>query len=402
MRRVAVVVAEVAGAGLRFLRAGLALPDVRLGLVTREPLDRCPPDVRRALAGHWQVECVLDAEQLRTAGRGIAGQLGGLDRFFAVQEHVQFPAALARAELGVPGMAPDTVARFRDKARMKEALRAARVPCARGTLARGADEARAFVRDCGFPVVAKPPSGAGAADTHRIADAAAFETHLPRFEYPVLLEEFLTGDEFAFDSVWLDGKMLWHSTSAYLPSCLEVKQNPWMQWTVLLPRHIDGPEYDPIRAAGAAALRALGMQSGMSHMEWFWRPGGGVAIGEAGARPPGAQFTTLLGLAHDTDFYAAWMRLMIHGEFAPPQRRFAAGAAYLRAPGQGRIRGVRGVTEIGRKYGRMIAEIRLPEPGTHACDGYEGQGFILLRHEETEAVAVALQEIVSTVRVDLA
>jgi len=402
MRRVAVVVAEVAGAGLRFLRAGLALPDVRLGLITREPLDRCPPDVRRALAGHWQVGSVLDAGELLAAGKGIAGQLQGLDRFFAVQEHVQLPAALARAELGLPGMAPETVARFRDKARMKEALRAANVPCARGMLARGPGEARAFAHECGFPIVAKPPSGAGAADTHRIADASAFEAHVQRCEYPVLLEEFLTGDEFAFDSVWLDGSMLWHSTSAYLPSCLQVKENPWIQWTVLLPRRIDGPEYDPIRAAGASALRALGMLSGMSHMEWFSRPAGGVAIGEAGARPPGAQFTTLLGLAHETDFYSSWMRLMIHGEFTPPQRRWAAGAAYLRAPGQGRIRGVRGVTEVGHRYGRMIAEIRLPEPGTHAGDGYEGQGFILLRHAETEAVAEALKDIVSTIRVELA
>ncbi len=402
MRRVAVVVAEVAGAGLRFLRAGLALPQTRIGLVTCDPLDRCPPDVRRALAAYGQVRNVLDSTELRAAGRGLATQLGGLDRYFAVQEHVQLPVALARAELGVPGMAPDAVQRFRDKARMKEALRAARVPCARGRLVQGPGEARAFAAECGFPIIAKPPSGAGAADTHRLADGAALEALLQRCEYPLLLEEFLTGDEFAFDSVWLDGTMLWHSVSAYLPSCLVVKENPWIQWTVLLPRTIDGPEYDPIRAAGAAALRALGMGSGMSHLEWFRRPDGGVAIGEAGARPPGAQFTTLLGLAHEIDFYAAWMRLMIHGEFHAPQRRYAAGAAYLRAPGRGRIRGVRGVSEIGHRHGRMIAEIRLPEAGSEAGDGYEGQGFILLRHAETEAVAHALADIVSTIRVDLA
>ena len=33
--------------------------------------------------------------------------------------------------------------------------------------------------------------------------------------------------------------------------------------------------------------------------------GGGIAISEAGARPPGAQFTTLISYAHDCDFYSA-------------------------------------------------------------------------------------------------
>ena len=31
-----------------------------------------------------------------------------------------------------------------------------------------------------------------------------------------------------------------------------------------------------------------------------------VAIGEVGARPPGAQITTLVSRAHDIDFVRAW------------------------------------------------------------------------------------------------
>jgi hypothetical protein len=42
--------------------------------------------------------------------------------------------------------------------------------------------------------------------------------------------------------------------------------------------------------------------------------------------------------AHDFDCPAAWARLMIFGEFEPPQRKYAAGAAYLRGQGQGRVK----------------------------------------------------------------
>jgi len=404
--RVGLVTLFVSGAGLRFLRAALALPGTRVALVSDEPLSRCPPDVQQALAGHWEVEDLLDAGALAAAARGIAAQLGGLDRFFAVQEHAQLPVAEARAVVGVPGMDPDTVRNFRDKARMKSVLQAAGVPCARHRLAPDAAAARAFAAEIGFPLVAKPPAGAGAAGTHSLADAGQLEELLahapPRPQDPLLLEEFVRGEEHSFDCVWTDGQPRWHSVSVYRPSCLDVLKNDWIQWTVLLPRRIDGPEHDPIRAAGEAALRALGFTTGLSHMEWFRRPDGSVAISEAGARPPGAQFTTLMGLAHDADFYRAWTRLMVQGEFDPPARRYAAGGAYLRAQGQGRVRGVTGRDEVERRFGPLIAEASWPEPGVDTEEGYEGQGFVLLRHPDTEAVASALDEIVRLVRVELA
>jgi hypothetical protein len=38
-----------------------------------------------------------------------------------------------------------------------------------------------------------------------------------------------------------------------MPSPLEVMENPWIQWCVLLPRHIDSPEYASIRDVGFRA-----------------------------------------------------------------------------------------------------------------------------------------------------
>ena len=79
--------------------------------------------------------------------------------------------------------------------------------------------------------------------------------------------------------------------------------NDWSTRCVLLPRDISGPEYDGIRRAGPAALAALGMGTGLAHSEWFRRSDGSVAISEVGARPPGAQFTSLMSWAHDLDMW---------------------------------------------------------------------------------------------------
>ena len=114
-------------------------------------------------------------------------------------------------------------------------------------------------------------------------------------------------------------------------------RNPWIQWTVLLPRELDDPRYAAIRDVGPAAVRALGVRDGLTHMEWFRRPDGTVAVSEVGARPPGAQLSSMLGYVHDVDFYRTWCELVLLDRFDPPERKYASGCVYLRGQGpQGR------------------------------------------------------------------
>ncbi len=144
-------------------------------------------------------------------------------------------------------------------------------------------------------------------------------------------------------------------------------ENPWIQWCVVLPREIDGDEFAPIRDLGARAVQALGLRTGLSHLEWFLRTDGSVAISEVGARPPGAQIASLMSWAYDTDMYAAWARLVTLGEFDPPQRRYAVGAAYLRAQGAGRtITSVTGIDRVSAATHALVVESRLPRSRSDA------------------------------------
>ena len=81
-----------------------------------------------------------------------------------------------------------------------------------------------------------------------------------------------------------------------------------------------------------------------------------------GARPPGAQIVTLNSYAHDTDMYAAWARLVVHGEFDPPPRRYAVGAAYVRGQGSGRVRRIAGLDDAQRRFGSIVVEAMLQVP----------------------------------------
>jgi hypothetical protein len=389
----------------RFAAAAAGLPDVRCAVVTHEPKERLPEHLRRDLVAHWQVDDAFDPRQLTEAVRGLAGQLGKVDRILAALEQLQVPLAQVREHLGIPGMDVETAHNFRDKARMKEVMRAAGVPCARHRLATSTEEVRDFLDEVGFPIVVKPPAGAGAKGTFRVDGSDVLDawlaTDAPIPQRPSLLEEFLSGEEHSYDTVSVGGEVRFRSISRYLPTPLEVLRNPWMQWVVLLPRDVSGPEWSAIDAAGPAALRALGLQTGLAHMEWFRRPDGSVAVSEVAARPPGAQITTLLSYAHDLDFYGAWARLMILDDFDPPERRWAVGAAYLRAQGGGeRIAGLHGVEDLQRELGHLVVEAHLPSPGRSRSDTYEGEGYVIVRDADTAVVEQALARIVRGLRVE--
>src|SRR5436190_20599750 len=319
-------------ATMRFAEAAARLPGVELALITCEPAERVPEPLRGSLAAHWRIDDPLDTGQIARAVAAVSEHVGPVQRLIGVFEHLQVPLAQAREHLGIPGMDAATARNFRDKAQMKTVLRAAGVPCARHRLADSAAAAAGFAAEAGFPLVVKPPAGSGAKSTFRLDDPDDLKAWLdmapPAPDRPALIEEFPTGEEGSYDSVMTGGQIVWDSVSDYLPTPLEVLRNPWMQWMVLLPRHIGGPEYDGIRTAAPAALRALGLRSGLTHMEWFRRPDGTVAVSEVGARPPGAQITSMLCYAHDFDLYSAWARLMTDGTFDPAERRWSAGTAY--------------------------------------------------------------------------
>ncbi|MEO7967045.1 MAG: hypothetical protein ABIT38_24360, partial [Gemmatimonadaceae bacterium] len=244
-----------------------------------------------------------------------------------------------------------------------------------------------------------------AISTYRVDNVAQLRQALtmnpPSAAQPVLLEEFVQGEEHSFETMSIQGKHVWHSLTHYYPTPLTVLSNPWIQWSIVLPREVDAPQYDDIHVAASRSLNVLGMQTGITHMEWFRRSDGTVAISEVAARPPGAQITQMMSYAHDFDVVREWGRAMVFGEFSAPQRKYATGTAFLRGQGEGRIVAVHGVDEVNDTLRDLIVASKNPPIGATPSSSYEGDGWIIVRHPETSAVEGAIQKIVSTIRVEL-
>ncbi|MBI5878592.1 MAG: ATP-grasp domain-containing protein [Chloroflexi bacterium] len=382
------------------------MPGVRLGVISQEAQEKLPQYVRSRLTGHWRVDDAQNAGQLVTAAEALARQIGApIHRLFGGNEQIQMPMAEARERLGVAGMSSDTVRNFRDKAQMKEVLRSVGLPCARHSLLTSEAAAWAFAGETGYPLVVKPPAGAASQATYKVENATqlrdALDKAAPSPANEVLIEEFIVGEEHSFDTFSLHGKPVFHSLTHYLPQPLDVIRNPWIQWCVLLPHEIESPRYDDIREIGWRALEALGMDTGVSHLEWFRRRDGSIAISEVAARPPGAQIMTLISRANEFDALGAWVKLIAKDTFEVPTRRYAVGAAYLRSQGEGRVKAIHGLETAMQEVGHLVTDAKLPAIGQEKSKTYEGEGFIIVRHPETLVVQQALTTLINAVRIEM-
>ncbi len=391
---------------VRFIEALVSLHDIRLIIISQESITLLPSWQQSRISVAKEVNDVFDKWTIIKVLTEIQKTTGPIHRILGASEQLQVPMAEARQALGVEGMNIDTAMNFRDKSRMKVLFNENKIPCARHALVHDLEGAIRFTKTCPYPVVAKPVAGAGAQATFRVTNDeemhSAFSSLGHASAEGVIIEEFIQGEEFSLDTISLHGKIISQTINQYYPTPLEAMTNPWIQWRVILRKEHSNRAFDDIRKAGKKALETLGMKTGLSHMEWFRRPDGSIAISEVAARPPGAQFTTLISRACDLDAVRAWAKLMVYDQATASEISYCSGAAYLRGQGEGCVSEVEGLSAIRTKYADIITDIRIPKNGQEKSTSYEGEGFIIIRHPEAAVVENALKDIVETVRVIMA
>lgn len=408
MRHVAFIAPRFLENTNRYVRAFAELAGIQLSLISMDPEEAIPAAHRNRVAGHYRVADCMHASQLEEALRAITASLGPVDRLVGVLEQLQLPMAEARDALGIEGLTIAIARNFRDKDRMKDVLRAHGVPVANSVLAHSLGELNWFVGEVGFPVIVKPQAGLGTRGTHRIdsaADLAALAPPTPA--HPLQVEEFVRAREHTCETVTVRGEPVWRSGTRYFPTPLEVLETPWIQYAVLLPREDDDPTWTQFHPINAAALAALfgdaaktAAGTALTHMEWFLRDDGRYLVNEVGARPPGVHIVPLMGLAHETDMFADWARLMALDEFTPKRRRYAAGSCFFRGQGAGeRIAAVAGIERAIEACGDTLVEMRTPKVGQPRAEGYEGEGYAIVKSATTDGAKAALKALIENVQV---
>lgn len=395
----------------RYVAAFAKLDGLRLSVVSEDPESSIPESLKPYVAGHFKVQNCLDGSQLAHAVGKIARGIGRVDRLTGALEQLQLPMAEARDALDIEGMRVATARAFRDKDRMKEVLRAHGVPVAASELVTSVEELRTFVKRVGFPIIVKPQAGLGSRGTYRVTSQADLDSLLgsglvPTREQPLQAEEFVRAREHTCETVTIEGRPVWRSGTRYFPTPLEVLETSWMQYCVLLPREADDPTWTAFHPINQAALDALfgdhakTAGTALTHMEWFLKDDGSMLVSEVGARPPGVQIMPMNSLAHETNMIEKWAELIAFDRFTPVARKWACGAAFFRGQGGGqRITQVTGVDKALATVGDALVEARLPKVGQPRAEGYEGEGWAIVKSATTEGAKKALLALIENVQV---
>ncbi len=377
-------------AEMAYFTRALAASGARVIGLGDQPPSELPPAARDALA-HYEHVSLADEGAVFSALHGLAQHVR-FDQVECLWEPYMILAARIRATFGLPGMTVEQTVPFRDKERMKQVLDAAggRTPRhASTTTVAGVWEA---AEQIGYPIIVKPIAGAGSADTYRVDSSAELTEVLPLLRHvsEVSVEEFVDGEEFTFDTVCADGKILFENVMWYRPRPLQMRTHEWISPVSIALRDLSVPDLQGGRAMGADVLAALGFRTGFTHMEWYRTASGEAVFGEIAARPPGARVVDLMNYSTDGDLYVAWAEAVLHGQLRTQlHQRYNAGTVFKRAQGTGRITRIEGLDALRAAYGDDIVLVDLLPIGAPRRDWRAtlvSDGWIVVRHHELQRV----------------
>ena len=359
---------------------------------------------RETFSDFIRVDDTHNASRLIDAARRLRDKHGHLEQMVTAQETLLEPVALANEDLGLKGMSVATVRGVLDKSTLKATLDQVGVNTPRAAVLVNSEDAAAFVVAVGFPIILKPLSGSGGLATWCIRDSAqlslALELMQPSAKNAVLAEKHIVGEEVCIDTITIDNEPQLYSICHYFPSILEALENPRVQWRCIMPRHVGDDRYRNLVEDGLKAVRALRVGNAVTHMEGFALGNGAYTFTDATLRPAGARIGPMLGCAYDMDLHLAWARAAIDGRFDGPwERKFAVGTIFLRGPGSGSVKEVKGIDTVKRELASLITTTRWPQVGAASSATYTGEGFVTVRHPETPVVDEALNFIARTVRI---
>ena len=132
-----------------------------------EPYEALSEELRSALTEYYFVSDMHDYDALIRACGYFTHRYGKIDRFDSLNEYWLGTEARIRDDFNIAGVRTADIDFIRRKSMMKELFHAAGVRVARGRVVHNPAEARALIRETGYPVIAKPDAGVGATAARR-------------------------------------------------------------------------------------------------------------------------------------------------------------------------------------------------------------------------------------------
>lgn len=352
-----------------------------LGLAD-EPYELLRPELRGALAEYYRVDDLHNYDQLLRACGHFTHRYGKLDRVDSHTEYWMETEAYLRTDFNIPGPKVENLEALKRKSRMKRVFAHAGVAVARGEVIHTIQHARRFIDQVGYPVVAKPDVGVGAANTFRIGDAKELERFFatkPPVDY--MMEEFVEGPISTFDGLTdKEGNLVFFSSLRYNRNIMEVVNEDDDIYFYTL-REIPAD----LEESGRRVLKAFDVRERFFHFEFFRsdRDGRLIAL-EVNMRPPGGPTVDLWNYANEIDMYWEWANIVVNNRFVEDYIRKYHGCYVSRKYNKNYAHSHE---EIMDAFGHCIAhQMEMPTVFSLAMGNY---AYLIRTPDLAEAIAAA-------------
>ncbi len=353
-----------------------------------------------------QVDCA-DPERAAAAILDLGDRVE-IDGVVAADDAGVVIAAVAASRLGLRSNTPAAARATRDKARQRALLAAAEVPQPRFALVGPGENAAAAADGVGYPVVFKPLDRAAGQGVIRVDGPEVVGPVTDRIraivglDAPLLVEEYMTGDEVALEGIVRDGELV----TLALFDKPDAVTGPFFPETLLItPSRLAEPVQTECRRVADAALRAIGIEHGPVHVE-LKVDGDLVRVIEIAARSIGGLCSRSLNFGLlGTTLETLILRNAL-GMDKPRLRReeIASGVLMIPITEAGTFAGLDGLDAV-REIDHISSVDITAVPGSELVPPPEGDrylGFVFARARTADEVEIALREAMTILEVKLA
>lgn len=325
--------------------------------IGQEPYDQLGTDLQHALTEYFRVEDLENIDEVKRAVAFLFYKHGPIDRVESHNEYWLEQDAEIRQQFHIFGAKPAELKKTKFKSEMKKYFKKAGVPVVPGQVVKNEKHMDKAVKEIGFPMIAKPDNGVGAAATYKLSNQNDLDHFKENWdgETVYFFEQFVNSKQVCTYDGLVDayGNVVFETSFNYRYAPLE-----------LLTHNRDNAYYvldkiDPkLQEYGRAIIKAFGMKERFFHIEFFRDKKDYIAL-EYNNRPAGGFTIDVYNFAHSIDLYRDYANVVAGEEVA--ERSFEPQFC-LATTRRDKLTYVHTEDEIRSKYGDQLKTVkRMPE-----------------------------------------
>lgn len=295
-----------------------------------QPYDQLTDDLKGSLNEYYKVSSLENEEEVYRAVAFFIFKYGRIDWLESNNEYWLEKDAKLRTDFNIQsGFQADDIPRIKYKSKMKEYYIKAGIPAARHHLVDTLEGCLKFIKEVGYPVIAKPDNGVGASHTYKLSNEQELKQFLDQkmSQIQYIMEEFVDAEVNSYDAIIdANGEPVFETGNVTPNSIMDIVNNAdnsiYYIVKTLKP---------DVKKAGRATVKSFGVKSRFVHFEFFrllkdhkglGKKGDVIAL-EVNMRPCGGFTPDMINFAHSTNVYKIWADMIAFGHSTVPVGKHA-------------------------------------------------------------------------------